>query len=151
MKTLIIADHLAFSEKNYVIFSNINTIVSSTLNDVCVAPLDLSNKMMNLDFAIMNISELSSYQNGLIIGTTIRHLFEINSLSNSSKKVIYLWELDWLFEDFEYEKLYDNLINKKTQIITRSEEHRSALKNLCNIDTFVLQDFDLEKIWTLLE
>ena len=151
MKTLVITDHLAFSEKNYIIFSNINSIVQRTLNDVSVAPLDLSNKITHLDFAVFNISELSSYQNGVIIGTTIKHSFEMNSLSNSSKKVLYLWELDWLFEDFDYEKIYNTLSSKKIQIITRSEEHRLALKNLCNRDSLVLQDFNLEKIWTLLE
>ena len=151
MKTLVITEHLGFSEKNYIIFSEINKIVSSSLDDVSVAPIDLSNKLMDLNFAVLNVSELSSFQNGLIIGTTVNHAIEMASVYTSSKKLIYLWELDWLFNNYDYEKVYDALANKKIQLITRSEEHRKAVKILCGRESSVLQEFELEKIWTLLE
>lgn len=151
MKTLIITEHLGFSEKNYMLFSEINNIVENSIHDVSVAPVDLSNKLMALNFAVLNISELSSFQNGLIIGTTIKHAVEMESVHNSSRKVIYLWELDWLFDNCDYEKTYDTLTNKKIEFITRSQEHRNALKTFCGRDSFVLQEFELEKIWTLLE
>ena len=151
MKTLVITEHLGFSEKNYIIFSEINKIVSSSLDDVSVAPIDLSNKLMDLNFAVLNVSELSSFQNGLIIGTTVNHAIEVASVYTSSKKLIYLWELDWLFNNYDYEKVYDALTNKKIQLITRSEEHRKAVKILCGRESSVLQEFELEKIWTLLE
>ncbi len=151
MKTLVITEHLGFSEKNYIIFSEINKIVSSSLDDVSVAPIDLSNKLMDLNFAVLNVSELSSFQNGLIIGTTVNHAIEMASVYTSSKKLIYLWELDWLFNNYDYEKVYDALTNKKIQLITRSEEHRKAVKILCGRESSVLQEFELEKIWTLLE
>ncbi len=151
MKTLVITEHLGFSEKNYIIFSEINKIVSSSLEDVSVAPADLSNKLMDLNFAVLNVSELSSFQNGLIIGTTVNHAVEMASVYNSSKKLIYLWELDWLFNNYDYEKVYDALTNKKIQLITRSQEHRKAVKILCGRESYVLQEFELEKIWTLLE
>lgn len=151
MKTMILLDHLAFSEKNYVILNEVNRIVETTLHDVSIVPYDLSNKIIPTSCAIMNLNQLSCFSDGLLMATTIKHASEILSCSNSSKKLLYLWDLDWLFEEYSTEYLMGVMTNKKLSVITRSEPHKEAVKNFFGIETNVVKDFKLEQIWNSLE
>jgi len=151
MKTMILLDHLAFSEKNYVILNEVNRVVETTLHDVSVVPYDLSNKIIPTSCAIMNLNQLSCFSNGLLMATTIKHASEILSCSNSSRKLLYLWDLDWLFEEYSTEYLMGVMTNKKLSVITRSESHKEAVKTFFGIETKVVEEFKLEIIWNSLE
>jgi hypothetical protein len=150
MKTMILLDHTAFSEKNYVILSEVNRIVTDTLNDVCIVPYDISNNMINLQCAIVNIGELSSFSNGVLIATTVKHAAEIISCKTNALKVLYLWDLDWFFEEFSGEFLR-SVFNSNIKIITRSQSHQAAIKSFFKIEADILEDFNLEDLWNLLE
>ena len=151
MKTMILLDHLAFSEKNYVILNEVNRIIETTLHDVCIVPYDLSNKIIPTLCAVMNLNQLSCFSNGLLMATTIKHAAEILSCSNSSKKVLYLWDLDWLFDEYSTEYLMEVMTNKNLKVITRSDSHREAVKTFFGIETIVVKNFKLEQIWNSLE
>ena len=153
MKTMILTDHLSFCDSNYSIFNKVNEIVKSSLEEVSIAPINISNKLMELDCAIMNMSEISSFYNGLLLATTIEQAYEIKSVKSNSQKCLYLWDLDWMYNTIEYEYIYNILSDKSLHIIVRSESHDKALQNLCDKYkcTDIMPTFDLENIWNLLK
>lgn len=152
MKTMLVTDHLGFCELHYQAFTDINKIVENASNEVSVSPINLSTKIMDVDTAIVNIAEIGSFYNGVLLCTNINQASEILSCSVNSRKVLYLWELDWTFNAYDYEFLIKVLCNENLDIIVRSETHQKALKALCGKDPIgIIQNFKLEKIWNLLK
>lgn len=145
-------DHTGFSEHNYYIIQNINNIVGNSLHEISIAVNDVTSKVIEPHTAVNNIAEIGCFQNGALISTNILNADQILSASTSSTKVLYLWDVDWMYLNYNYEWLYDTLTNKNLHIIVRSESHKKALLNLCDKQPLgVLQDFKLESIWNLLE
>jgi hypothetical protein len=151
MKTMILLDHLGFSEQNYEIIKEINTFVIDSLEEVSIIVNDVSTKMMEVNTAVNNIAEMGCFQNGLLMATNLLNAGHILEAKTSSRKLLYLWDVDWLHTAFNYEWLYDILTNDRLDIIVRSEEHKRALKVLCNKEPLgILQNFKMETLWTLL-
>jgi hypothetical protein len=86
------------------------------------------------------------------VATNILNANQILTAHGSSRKVLYLWDVDWMFTPYNYEWLYDILSNEKLEVIVRSETHREAVLNLCGKEPIgILQKFKLEQLWNLLE
>ena len=149
---MFLLDHTGFSEQNYIIIKEINEIVPNSLEEISIATNDVSTKVMEVFTAVTNVAEIGCFQNGALIATNIVNARQILSAHASSRKILYLWDLDWLHGMFNYEWLYDTLSNDRLEIIVRSEAHRSALLNLCGKEPVgILQNFKLEQLWNLLE
>lgn len=152
MKTMILLDNLGFSEQNYDIIKDINQLVVNSLDEVSFVVNDISNKIAEVNTAVNNIAEMGCFQNGVLICTNLMNAEQILSVNTSSQKMLYLWDIDWVHQAYNYEWIYDILANKELKIVVRSEEHKRALTNLCGKEPLmVLQNFKLEKLWTLLE
>tara|TARA_B100001939_G_scaffold301202_1_gene277623 strand:- start:1836 stop:2294 length:459 start_codon:yes stop_codon:yes gene_type:complete len=151
MKTMILLDHVGFSEQNYDIIKEVNSFVLDSLEEVSIAVNDVSTKVIEVNTAVSNVAEIGCFQDGVLIATNIINADQLLSAHTSAKKVLYLWDVDWLHRAFNYELLYDILSDERLNIIVRSEEHKKALKTLCGREPLgILQNFNLEKIWTLL-
>jgi len=152
MKTMFLLDHTGFSEQNYFIISEINKIVADSLEEVSVAVNDVSNKLLEIDTAVTNISEIGCFHNGVLMAMSVINANQILSAHASSRKVLYLWDVDWLHAAYNYEWLHNTLTNDRLEIIVRSEGHRHALLNLCDKEPIgILQNFKLEPLWNLLK
>lgn len=152
MKTMILLDHLGFSEQNYDIIKDVNGFVVDSIDEISIVVNDVSSKIIEVNTAVNNVAEIGCYQDGLLMCTNLINADHILSVNTSSRKVLYLWDVDWLHNTFNFEWVYDVLTNDKLDIIVRSEEHKRALKMLCGKEPLgVLQNFKLELLWNLLE
>jgi hypothetical protein len=152
MKTMILLDHTGFSEENYEIIKEVNNFVIDSLEEISIVVNDISTKMMEVNTAVSNIAEIGCFHDGVLITTNILNARQALSAHTSSRKLLYLWDIDWVHEVFNYEWLYDTLSDDRIEVIVRSEEHKKALKNLCGKEPLgVLQNFKLEQLWNLLE
>lgn len=152
MKTMILLDHLGFSEQHYDIIKDINALVIDSIDEVSIVVNDISSKVIEVNTAVNNIAEMGSFQDGILMCTNIINADHILSINTSSRKILYLWDVDWLHNTFNYEWLYDILANDELGIVVRSEEHKRALKVLCGKEPLgILQNFKLESLWNLLE
>lgn len=152
MKTMILLDHTGFSEQSYEIIKEVNLVVADSLQEVSIVVNDVSTKIMEVNTAVNNIAEIGCFQDGILIATNILNAAQILSAKTSARKVLYLWDLDWVFASYNYEWLYDIVADKRLEIIVRSEEHAKALKTLCGKEPVgILEQFKLEKLWNLLE
>jgi len=152
MKTMILLDNLGFSEQNYDIIKDVNEFVVDSIDEISIVVNDVSSKIIEVNTAVNNVAEIGCYQDGLLMCTNLINADHILSVNTSSRKVLYLWDVDWLHNTFNFEWVYDVLTNDKLDIIVRSEEHKRALKMLCGKEPLgVLQNFKLELLWNLLE
>jgi len=149
---MFLLDHTGFSEQNYVIIKEINDTIADRLDEVSIAVSDVTTKVAEVATAITNVAEIGCFQNGALIAINIINASQILTAHASSRKVLYLWDLDWLHAVFNYEWLHDVLSNENLEIIVRTEADRKALLNLCDKEPIgILQNFKLEQLWNLLE
>lgn len=151
MKTMLVLQHTGFCEQNYTVLKNVNEVVESTIDDISIAIFDLSNKMMNINCAVFSIAEMSSFSDGAIICFDTKHLGDLNHSYNNSKKVLYLWDVDWFFRPCVYEDLYDQINNEDLIVIVRSEDHARIVENCFDRKpNAILEEFKLGDLWNLL-
>lgn len=151
MKTLICLENLSYSSFNYEAITEVNKHVADSINEISLMKLDETMPFMQINTAIFHPNELDSFHDGVIITHRIEHAVASLKSANNSKKVLYLYDLDWLFEPMFYNDLYNVLTNKDLFLILRSEDHVSPIKNLCHREPdAIINSFSLEKIWNSL-
>ena len=151
MKTMICFENISYSQFNYEAINEINKHVESTNNEICIVTLDQSYPFTNINTAIFMPSEMDSFNNGLIISTTIKTAQMSLSCSNNSRKLLFLYDLDWMFHPMMYDELYEVLNNTNLVLVSRSKDHVKPIKNLRGKEPeAVIEGFNLEEIWNLL-
>jgi hypothetical protein len=148
MRTVILVDHTGHCEKNVELFLYLNKKMKVP-HEISVAYTNLSNNVTSPDFAIINMSEIYSIKDACMIATSIETAEILNKANVKADKIFYMWDLSFL------SSIYDFLEKWKTfsemALITRSEEHARVIKNIFNLDSLILPDFELDAIWNSLE
>lgn len=150
MKTLICIDNHSYSAANYEMITHINSYLNDYLEEIAFASLDQTVPFIDINTAIYQPNEMDSFKDGVIIASNIDNAKSILGCVNNSHKVLYLYDLDWMFARYTYDNLYAICSNPNLKIIVRTKHHVSPLKNLCNREPDVIEKFNLEKIWNLL-
>lgn len=151
MKTAICLENLSYSAFSKEAISEINSHVTNSIDEVCLVTFDETMPFANVNAAVFAPNELDSFHNGVIISYKINHAMSILGCSNNSKKVLYLYDLDWMIEPMMYNDVYDVLTDRNLNLILRSEDHVYPIKNLCNREPdAIVKNFSLEKIWNSL-
>jgi hypothetical protein len=151
MKTMICFENLSYSQFNHEVTNEINKYTLLSNEEICISSLDQSYPFTNINTAVFSPLEMDSFNNGVIIANTIRNAENILGCSNNSKKVLYLFDLDWMFYPMFYDDIYNILTEKNIKLILRSEDHIRPIYNICKRKPdAVLNRFSLEGIWNLL-
>jgi len=152
MKTMIFLDNTGFSQANRELFKSIERITSSTLEEISVTSADITNEFIHVNTAIVNPEEVHSFCDGVLIGTTINNAAKVVGSAASSRKVLYLYDLDWMFTELNYEFMHSLLTDERLTVFLRSEDHVTRFYRLCGrLPHGILESFELEKLWNLLE
>ena len=130
MKTMFLFDHTGFSEHNYEIIKDINETVINRIDEVSLVVNDTSSKIIEVNTSVANVAEIGCFQDGVLVATSVVNANQILSARTSSRKILYLWDVDWLHTPLNYEFIYDTLTDDKLEIIVRSESHREAVLNI---------------------
>lgn len=151
MKTLICLENLSYSSFNYEVITEVNKHVLDSIDEISLMKFDETMPFMQVNTAVFHPNELDSFHDGVIITHKIEHAISAVRCANNSKKVLYLYDLDWLFEPMFYNDLHSVLTNEDLHIVLRSEDHLPPIKNLCNREPdAIINNFSLEKIWNSL-
>lgn len=151
MKTMLCLDHLGYSYQNYELFNSINDIVETKAEEISLVPLNASRPFMNINTAVYNVGEMSSFNNGLLICSNIRHVKKILSCSTNTTKLLYIYDMDWMYGQMLFDDIYDVLSNKKIKIMVRSTDFLDPISCITTRKPdAVVEHFDLEKIWNSL-
>lgn len=147
MKTMVVVENLQFCEQNYDVIKHINEMVTNSLEEISIAYIDLSSKVIPTNCATFNPSEISAFSNGLLIATSLKCLEMIIKSCGNSKYVLFLWELSFLTKPYLYLQMHEAL--NSTKVIVRSQEHADVLQKMFDVNADVLPQFNLEEIWNL--
>lgn len=148
MRTIILTDHTGHCEKNVELFLYLNKKLKVP-HEISVAYTNLSNNVVNTEFAIINISEIYSVKDACMIATSIDTAEILSKANVKAKKCFYIWDLSFLSASYDFLKMYSTF--SEMALITRSEEHARVIKNIFNLDSIIIPDFELEPIWNLPE
>lgn len=149
MKIGVMVDDTTMSDAHYSVMTELNNRVGG-LHDIFLITSNVSAKIIKNDFAIMNSTRAANIHNGLIIATSLATAFNLKNLVSNSKKVFYIYELEWLYQLSDYDMIHD-ILNSGLTLICRSQRHAEVLKNNFNVSVDkILPTFNLDELWTLL-
>ena len=151
MKTMVHVTNLGYSARHYSIFTSINDVVDKSIEEVSVIPLDMTNTCIQLNTAIHQMPELGSFSNGVLLALSFKEAETILSCANNAIKVLYLHDLDWMYDSMPYSRVYDILHNEQLIVITRSEDYLEPLSKAFGFKPKGITQCNLEEIWNLLE
>lgn len=151
MKTAVLLNDTNISDMNYHVMSELNNVVGGE-NDVFLLVDNVSSRVIQSNFAIINSSRVSSVYNGIVIATSLSTAKTLIKAPTNSVKVFYVYEMDWVNGVFDYNEVYDVLNDPNLIVICRSEFEKSLLENnFGRVSDFVVKEFKLGEIWNLLE
>lgn len=142
----IIVKDLSCSQLNYELFTQINKIHREL--DIFVVYKNITKSFFPIKFPIINYTKVfSGYieNDSLLIATDLDSALTLSKVKNTSKKIFYVWELEFL-RNKNYSYNYD--IYQSLPLYTRSQSYKEALDNYANTNSDVLE-LNLEKLWTL--
>lgn len=93
----------------------------------------------------MPVSNLYSIWNNLIIATNFDEAIFVGQVPTMSKKVFYIWDVDWNSYNLGYKIMWD-CVSKFDKIYCRSDSHKKLIDAHFNINVTV-SDFNLERIY----
>jgi hypothetical protein len=151
MKTMICLENISYSQFNHEAIECVNSLSKTSNEELCFATLDQTMPFMDINTAVFSPMEMDSFNNGVIICHTIKSAELMLGCSNNSKKVLYLYDLDWMFQPMFFDTIHSVLSDHSLNLIVRSEDHIQPLKNIHRrMPTAIMKNFNLENIWNSL-
>lgn len=137
-----IIDNLGPSQKSFYLIKEFNKTLSNSNksaslffdnSDICASVFFKRSAIpvVPVMFSCKNISFLSGYHD-IAICTTLDEAQLLLKSDNSANKYLYLWDIEWLAQPYEYDYVCNILLDNRLKIITRSQSHSDVLYNFCN-------------------
>jgi hypothetical protein len=142
----VMVSDTTFGEKNAIIFEALNHAVKENI-DVSLLYLNLGSHIFDKDFAVMSISEITSFYGGTLIATCPTTADTLVKCSLNVDKIYYMWDLSFLLQSYNFNEVYETL--SKCSLIVRSIGHQKIIRNIFNLNSEVISNFNMEKIWNL--
>ncbi len=144
----IILPNLAPSQMCYYAVRNVNLLLThSNQHDVTIFYEELAQASVLLKCATMNISEIWSFH-GVLISTTISNTLASIQAINSSKKIFYVWDLEWLRPGMQnYLHNIQAYRSNKVKLVARNKDHAKVIEDYCNrkvdgvVENFQINNF----------
>ena len=144
LKINIMLESLANSQEAFVAISYANTLNNNKKYSVSLITELVMTPIIKPNCAIFPL-EKALYTDGINIATSISTgRFLKNCIAE--KKVLYLWEPEWIYRNLEYLDTH-RIINSANILISQCDKHDECIYNLANRKSdFVIPNFDLMEI-----
>jgi hypothetical protein len=152
MKIAAVVDDLTLSQSSFYMIKSFNELGKKLDNQPFCFYQNLSSRPIKPLFSICHVYYASYFYNGMIIATNFNTLRTLKNIHTNSKKYFYVWDLEWLRDEFDYMKNVELMRDENITLIARSLEHSNIIGDYCNRSVMhVVEDWDskkLEKLWT---
>lgn len=130
-KLAAVVNDLGPSQKCFYLIKEFNK--AATSKDMSVSAFYNSPMMpvIKPHFSCRNISFLSGYD-GVAIATSILAADALLKSHNSSKKYLYLWDIEWIIRPVNFTVACSILLDDRLKLIARSESHATIINHFCN-------------------
>lgn len=129
----------AITSINQDIVSNVKddyVLFYENVSPFCITPL----------CAAMTPDEMCLYNDGVLISTNFDNLESTIRTINTSKKILYLGDIEWLRPGYKRTYKQNVDILDGVRLICRSESHKNILENYCDRPVEVMSKFDIPRI-----
>ena len=146
----IILNNLSFSELNYKVVSEINRYVETTTDGVSILCDNISNRLIEPNCAVVDTALAPSITEGVLIAFDLSGALTLRRAYCPAKKLLFVWNLEWVYSNLGYNTLYDTLTDENIELITRNEAYSRVIENAVGRrPKFLLEDFTMEKIYEI--
>ena len=130
-KLAAVLNDLGPSQKCFYLIKEFNKAATSKDMSVSVFYSQPMIPVAKPHFSYRNISFLSGYD-GVAIATSILEADSLLKSHNSSKKYLYLWDIEWLTSPINFAAACNILLDDRLKLIARSESHATVINHFCN-------------------
>lgn len=152
----IILPDLSFSQMGYECIKSVNRLLlQSNQYDITLFYEQISNLAMKPLCGVMNLSELWSF-NGTVISTTIDNTIMSLKAINKSKKIFYVYNLEWL-KPHKQNYMYNIQAYRSPNITlaARNSDHAKAIQDYCGrkvniiVPNFQIDSFIINEVYNV--
>ena len=105
---------------------------------------NLAFPCLPLRVPIMQANEAYGF-NGPIIATCLSTAEQLISLPTNYSKIFYVWDLEWTFQQYHSQYLYNIFRYPSLKIVSRCDDHADMISKVFNVDVEVIHDFNLSE------
>jgi hypothetical protein len=142
MKAAILVNHTSLSESNYLILKHAQDLRDSG-HDISISCLNLTDEV----FPIVPIEDVEKSQSDIIVSTCIDTAELLSRMDVSATKFLFMWDIGLFLYAFDFERVYHIL--SSLEVVTRSQTHAAIMRCTLGIYSYIIPEFDLEKMYGL--
>ena len=131
MNIAAVVNNLGPSQNSFYLIKEFNKSASNKSMSLSVFFERSAIPIIPTMFSCKSISFISSYHHNAI-ATSLEEANILLKGNNASNKFLYLWDLEWLRTTCDYNASCDILLDKRLNIIARSESHATMIEHFCN-------------------
>lgn len=139
MNIAAVVNNLGPSQKCFYLIKEFNKTIASTNTCTSVFFERAAIPVVPTMFSCKSISFLSGYHHNAI-ATSFEEANILLKSNNAAKKFLYLWDLEWLRNPNKFSQACDLLLDKRLNIIARSDSHATMIDNFCNKEPIAIVD-----------
>jgi hypothetical protein len=79
---------------------------------------------------------------GVVIATSIETAETLIQCPCPTKKFFYVWNMEWLYDQYSYSKLAHVYLNDELELIARNNEHASVIEKCWKKPKYIMDNFD---------
>ena len=99
----------------------------------------------NKDITFLHQGHLWGY-NGTCIANDLDTCLTMINCSSIKNKYFYLWDLEWMGQNYDLDYLCSIYLNPLVKLIARSEEHAQIIESCWKKPVATIEDFNYEEI-----
>lgn len=141
----LILPNLSASQLAFEFINQANKVSFEGKYECILFPMSITTQCIKPLVAVMNMSEIYNF-NGILIATNLYSASHIANLKNNSRKLFYIWDLEWLRGKLNFIENIQIYANPKLELICRSEDHAKIINNYCNRMPKVVENCDINKM-----
>lgn len=150
MKLGILTNKVDISQLGVTLTAEVNALVISKGIDVIVFHHDWEIVPAIPHFAFLQEKEVWGFD-APVIATNVFQAEKLIRAPRPTRKYLYVWNLEWLYEDTDY-NIYAHIYqHDNLELIARSVSHAQIIEQCWKKPAFIMDDFDhnvLERIAT---
>lgn len=141
MRVGIVLNNLGVNQQAFMAISYANTLIKNNIiNDISLFYCDNSPFVIKSVAAAFNVDKAYQFD-GLLITNDIYTASLIHS--TNARKILYLWDLEWLRGKGSYISNLNILKNKDYTIMCRSPYHAKVIENYCGVKPIIVPNFNI--------
>jgi len=141
----LLLNNVGASQLAYYAIKRFNQLALENTHSPFIFFEEHASPCMPASFSFMYASEIWGYD-GTIIATSLNTADKLRKCIGNKKRYFYVWELEWLRTQANFEQIYDIYNDPSHKIIARCKDHARLLKNNFDVEVEYIMDNLDEKV-----